>query len=187
MTTANETDQFVIDYFLVTPTTGGSDSGVETTRSIPSSTMVSAPGVATPPTGAIVGGVIGATVGISILVIALWCFLKRRSRGGQAHDVEKPSPADIPAGEGLYMFHRLCRREIRRFTQALLGHVEPSNAAAITPALPSAGLSGPGPQSTHSDGSSNQPLNPAVRQSIVSSIPSHSQHTQSDPNEGSST
>jgi hypothetical protein len=37
-------------------------------------------------------GVIGGVVGISILIIALWCFLKSRIGGGQAYHPEKPSP-----------------------------------------------------------------------------------------------
>lgn len=57
------------------------------------------------------------------------------------------------------------------FTQALLDHVEPYNTTATTPA-PSSGFNGPGPQSTYSDGSSNQPLNLAV-----SPQPSHYSHS----------
>ena len=121
MTVTNETNQFIVDYFLVSPIAGGSNSGVETSRSMPSSTTVpsststssSLPIVVAhaAPVGAIVGGVIGGVAGIAILVIVLWSFLRKRSGGGQAYYFEKPTPADILASEGLWTSHRLCRRK----------------------------------------------------------------------------
>ena len=54
------------------------------------------------PIGAIVGGVVGGIAGVVILTLALlWCFLRKRSRGGRAYYFEKPTPVDILAGEGL--------------------------------------------------------------------------------------
>ena len=110
---ANETNPFIIDYFLITPSTSGSVSGVETSRSMPTSTSTSSsvPIVTThdTPVGTIVGGVVGGVAGIALLVVALLYFLKKRSRGGQAYYFEKPSPADILATEGLYISYRSCR------------------------------------------------------------------------------
>jgi len=168
VTTANETDQFIIDFFLVTPVAGGSSSGVETSRSMPTSTSASSslPIVTTraTPVGAIVGGVVGGIAGIALLVLAVWYFFGRKSRGGQAYYFEKPSPADMLAGED--------------------HHAEPPfSPPATTPTRLSTAFGGPVRQSTYSDGSSNQPLNPAVRQSYMSSIPSQPQ-TQSGPSEG---
>jgi hypothetical protein len=68
------------------------------------------------------------------------------------------------------------------FTQAALDHVEPFNTAATTPAPPSAGFSGPGPQPAYSDYNPSRPFNPAFRQSIISS--SQPQYTRSAPSEG---
>jgi len=103
VTTANETNPFILDYFRIVPS-------VETPRSTPSPTSGggTSPTSALPivptqsfPVGAIVGGVVGGIAGIVILVLALlWCFLRKRSRGGQAYYFEKPTPADILAGEG---------------------------------------------------------------------------------------
>ena len=138
VTTANETNQFIIDYFLVSPIAGGPISGVETSRSIPTSTSTSSslPVVVTSatPVGAIVGGVIGGIAGIIILAIALWCFLRRRTGGGQTDHTDGPGPVDILASEGLCTSHRLCRREIRQFTQTLLDRDEKYYATATTPA-----------------------------------------------------
>lgn len=113
--TANWTNQFILDCFLVTPSAGGSISGVETSRSAPSSTSSSSglPIVTTQaaPVGAIVGGVVGGIAGIAILVFAVWYFMRKKSRGGQAYYFDRPSPADILAGEGLHTFNRLsCKR-----------------------------------------------------------------------------
>jgi hypothetical protein len=167
VTTANLTNQFIIDYFLILPSTGGSTSGVPTSRDAPSPTSSSSSlpivTTTTAPVGAIVGGVVGGIAGITILVIAVWYFLRKRTGGGQAYYFEKPNPADILASED---------------------HVEPFNATATTPARSSAGFGGPDPQSTYSNRSSSQPLNPGVRQSTVSSMLSPSQYTQSGPTEG---
>ena len=105
VTVANETNQFVLDYFLVTPSTGGHHSEVETSPSAPSSTpmpsdlqIVTAQSI---PVGTIVGGVVGGIAGILIIVLTLlWYFLRKRPRSGQAYYFEKPTPADILAGEG---------------------------------------------------------------------------------------
>ena len=111
MTVANWTDQFIVDYFLISPIEGSPGSGVGTSRSAPSPTPTSStstlPTTAANPTpiGPIVGGVVGGIVAIAILVVALWYFLRRRSRGGQAYYFERPAPADILASEGLCTFH----------------------------------------------------------------------------------
>ena len=103
---ANATEPFAIDYFLVTPNGSGSGSGVSTSRSIPSptSTQSALPIITTTsaPVGAIVGGVVGGIAGIAILILALWYFLRKRSSGGRAYYFANPSPADMLAGEGSY-------------------------------------------------------------------------------------
>ena len=100
VTMANETNPFIIDFFYVNVTSdaGGGSSG-DTTRSVPSSTMTSS-SVSSTPVGAIAGGIVGGIAGIAILAIAVWYFLRRRSRGGQADCFEKPTPGDIVSGEG---------------------------------------------------------------------------------------
>ena len=113
VTTANETDQFIIDFFLVSPIAGGSGSAT--------------------PVGAIAGGVVGGVFGIGILGIALWYFMGTRTGCNLAHYFKEPNLSDIPVSEGLCTFHRLCRREIRGFTQTLLDLDEKYNPAAITP------------------------------------------------------
>lgn len=105
---------FTVDYFLITPSAGGTDSGVETSRDTPSSTPTQStltqstptqstlPIVATrsTPVGAIVGGVVGSIAGIAILAVALW-YLLRKSRGGRAYYSEKPTLGGILADERL--------------------------------------------------------------------------------------
>ena len=108
VTTANQTNQFILDYFLVTPIAGGSSSGVGTSRGVPSPTVTSSslPIVTTKstPVGAIVGGVVGGIAGIAILVGIVLYFLKKKS-SGKAYYFEKPKPGDMLAGEGSYIFH----------------------------------------------------------------------------------
>ena len=106
VTVANETNQFVLDYFLITPSTGGYHSEVETSPSAPSSTPMPSGlqivAIQSTPVRTIVGGVVGGIAGILITVFALlWYFLRKRPRGGQAYYFEKPTPADILASEGL--------------------------------------------------------------------------------------
>jgi len=151
VTAANETNLYIFDYFSFTPTPGAYSSG--TSNMQPTSTSSTPTVTSSTPVGAIVGGVVGGIAGIAILVIAVYYFLTRRSRGGQAYYFEKPNAADMLSGED---------------------HIEPFNAASATPASPppsSTGFNRPGHQSAYSDGS-NQPLN---RQTIVS--------TQSGPSE----
>ena len=111
--TANQTSQYILDFFLVIPIAGGSSSGVETSRSMPSATSSSLPIVTTTnaPVGPIVGGVVGGIAGIAILAFLLWYFLKKRTSGGQAYYFDRPSPADMLASEGLCTSHRLCCRK----------------------------------------------------------------------------
>lgn len=105
VTEANEASQFVLDYFLITPNTGGYHSEVETSSSPPSSTPTSSglPIVTTQSTlvGTILGGVVGGTAGIVILALALlWYFLRKRPRDDQAYYFEKSTPEYILDAEG---------------------------------------------------------------------------------------
>lgn len=172
VTVANSTNPYIIDYFLVLPPSGDA-SGDETTRTAPSVTSVivtttsstESNGAHHIPIGPVVGGIVGGVAVIAILSILAFYFLSRRSRGRQAYYFEKPSSADPLAVED---------------------RVEPFSIAPATPATPgsapsSMGYSRPGPQSAYSEGSSNQPLNPAFRQTVVS--PHSSQFTQSGPSE----
>jgi hypothetical protein len=148
VTTANITNLYIFDYFAFTPTAGAYSSGLMTTSTLPTSTMVM-PITTThaTPVGAIVGGVVGGIAGIAILAILAYYFMNKRSRGGRAYYFEKPNAADVLAGED---------------------RIEPFDPSAATPASPppsSTGFTRPGPQSAYSDGSSNQPLN---RQTFVS-------------------
>jgi hypothetical protein len=74
------------------------------THSVPSSTaMKSSTPPVTPnstPVSAIVGGTVGVVAGIFILGIAVWCFLRGRSRGGRPYYFETPTAGDIFADEG---------------------------------------------------------------------------------------
>ena len=124
VTTASLTDPFIFDFFLVTPAAGGSSSGVDTTRSVPSSTITSrrvpsstitsgrvpsstitsssVPIVTTSstPIGAIAGGIVGSIAGIAILAIAVWYVLRRRSCRGKAYYFESLTSEDTLDGEG---------------------------------------------------------------------------------------
>jgi hypothetical protein len=107
----NQTNRFIVDYFLTFPAAGESSSVVGTSSSIPSSTSTS-PSLPTTttratPVGAIVGGVVGGIIGIAILVISLWYFLRKRPGGCRAYYFKKPSQMIILASEGLpYTLHR---------------------------------------------------------------------------------
>ena len=102
VTKANDTNLFIIDYFLIVPTSGDS-TGVQTTRAAPSSSSTVPITVSqATPVGAIVGGVVGGVAGIAILAILAYYFLFRRARGGRAYYFDKPSAADVLSGEGLY-------------------------------------------------------------------------------------
>lgn len=102
VTTANHSNFFIVDYFSVTPPAGGVSSGGGTTSSTPSSTVTSSntPVVHADLTCRIVGGVLGGIVGIIILVIVVWYIRRRRARGDQASELEKPIPRDAVAGGG---------------------------------------------------------------------------------------
>jgi hypothetical protein len=105
------------DFFLISPIAGGSNSGVETSRSRP---LGSGALICAAPASAIVGDVVGGIASISILVIALWYSLERRTGGGQAHYFKRPSPADILPSEGLYTWAIGCvgERTIRVYPSA---------------------------------------------------------------------
>jgi len=157
VTTANNTNLFIVDFFLITPSSGDT-SGVETTRAAPSATS-SVPVTVTHsvPVGAIVGGIVGGIAVIAILSILAYYFLRRRSGGGRAYYFGETGAADVLSGED---------------------NVEPFNTATSPP--PSSAGYRTGPQSAYSD-SSSQPLNPNMRQTAGSSRPS--QYTQSAPSE----
>jgi len=163
--TANATNPFIFDYFLVTPVAGTTGSGVETSRSMPSSTSTSTTSSLPIVTsnsvnvGAIVGGVVGGIAAIVLLAAAAWYFLRKRTSGGQAYYFDKPNPGDILAAED--------------------AHVEPYDTTATTPAPSSGGFNVPGPQSAYSDNSSNQPLNPALALNSNTTRYSQSGHSES--------
>lgn len=97
VTSANETNQFIVDYFSILPGPGGSN----TSNSAPASTVTSSgpPTAAThsTPVGAIAGGVVG---GVALLAVVL-CYFQKRFR---TH--KKPDPGGkLSADEGSYMFH----------------------------------------------------------------------------------
>jgi hypothetical protein len=122
--TANETNPFILDYFLIYPNIGESNSIVETSSSVTSSTSTSSslpiattssqpvattsslPAATTraTPVGAIAGGVVG---GVAILVFALWYFLKKKPGGCFG----RPSKTKVLTDAGLYTSHRLYCRE----------------------------------------------------------------------------
>ena len=127
---ANATVQYIIDYVATIPILDGSNSSttvITLSSSVTHTSLAAPPSTATlssapsatvtryitrpTPVGGIVGGVVGGVAGIVILVTALWYFLNRRSRGGQAYYFKKSIPDDILAGEGLSTFHRLRRRQ----------------------------------------------------------------------------
>ena len=100
---ANLTNPYIIDFFLIAPTAGASNSGVQTSRTAPSPTVpISVTHPSTTPVGAIVGGVVGGIAAIALLLFALWFFVWRKKRGGQAYYFDKPKPADMLAAEGQY-------------------------------------------------------------------------------------
>ena len=69
---------------------------------------------------------------------------------------------------------------MRIYPLALLDRAEPFNAApGSVPSSP--GFRGSVPQSAYSDGSSNQPLSPAFRQTLTNTVPSR--YSQSGPSE----
>lgn len=101
VTVANNTNPYIIDFFLISPTAGGSNSGVQTSRSTPTPTVpIHVTQGSTTPVGAIVGGVVGGIAGIALLLLAAWYFLFRKKRGGQAYYFDKPRPEDMLAAEG---------------------------------------------------------------------------------------
>jgi len=159
VTVTNNTNPYIIDFFLISPVAGASNSGVATSRSTPSPTVPIKITEHSTPVGAIVGGVVGGVAGIALLVLAAWYFLFRKKRGGQAYYFDKPKPEDMLAAEDQ--------------------HIEPFGTGPTTPAPSSAGFSGPGRMSAYSDNSSNQPLNP--RNTLISSPPSR--YSQSGPSQ----
>lgn len=160
VTTANDTNLFIIDYFLITPSANGGDSGVATTRPAPgASSSVPITTTQATPVGPIVGGVVGGIAGIAILCIVAFYFLRRRNGGGRAYYFEKPGAADVLAAED---------------------QVEPFDTTTVgSPPASAAGFSQAGPQSTYSDANSQQPLR---QQAVGGSQPS--QYTSSGPSEG---
>ena len=110
--TANLTNPFIVDYFIIDFIADSGGSGGDatssapsfTTRSVPSPTMTSSsiPAVITnsTPVGPIVGGIVGGIAGIAILGIAVWYLLRGRSRGGQDYYSERHPSGDMLAREG---------------------------------------------------------------------------------------
>jgi hypothetical protein len=102
--TVSLTDPFILDFLLVTPAAGGSSSGVDTTRSVPSSTITSSSvpivTASSTPIGAIAGGIVGSIAGIAILSIAVWYILRRRSCRGKAYYFETITSEHTLDGEG---------------------------------------------------------------------------------------
>ena len=74
----------------------------------------------------------------------------------------------------------ISQEALRIYPLALLDRAEPFNAApGSVPSSP--GFRGSVPQSAYSDGSSNQPLSPAFRQTLTNTVPSR--YSQSGPSE----
>ena len=90
VTTASPSNPFIIDWYSFSFPADEPTSGVHT----PTSTSTSA--TVTHPTrvSTIVGSVVGGLTGLAVLTIALYYFLKKRSRGEQAYDLEKPNLVD---------------------------------------------------------------------------------------------
>ena len=90
MTAASQNNLFMVDWFAFTFIAGGLNS---------TSTPVPTPPPHPTHIGAIVGGVVGGLVGIAILIVGLWRFLRRSSRGEQAYYFEKPNPVNMVIDE----------------------------------------------------------------------------------------
>lgn len=101
VTAANETNQFIVDFVSVSSPADGSTPANGTSGPSSTATSSGTPAVAkhATPVGAIAGGVVGGIVAVAILVIVVWYFLKKRSRG-RAYYYQNSSPADILADEG---------------------------------------------------------------------------------------
>ena len=81
MTQANLTNQFIFDYFTFSSLQNGSDSHSSLTQSSTPTPTPTQSGQATfSRVGSIVGIVAGCIVGIAILVIAVYYFLRRNRR-----------------------------------------------------------------------------------------------------------
>ena len=112
---ASETNQFIIDDFVVAtsistsiPTSIPTSTSISTPASISTSTPSPIVTTFSTPVGPIirgvVGGVVGGVAGIAILAIALWYFLKRRSRVKSYRSGES-SPGSTVVDSGSFTLH----------------------------------------------------------------------------------
>ena len=109
VTSANETNQFILDYITIIPSTNvstsqsaSSSTATSSSSSLTTTTSSGLPSATTHSThvGAIAGGVVGGVAGITILVIILGFCL-----GWWSCTRNKPRPGSTVGDGGSYTFH----------------------------------------------------------------------------------
>lgn len=103
VTTANDTNLYILDYIAIIPSAGGYSSTVETSTMGPSSTSTT-PTKITQATlaDAIVASVIGSINSIAIVAIPVYYFLRRRAHDRLVDHFQKPSVSRVFVDERLY-------------------------------------------------------------------------------------